>query len=928
MIDEPDIKIPVIAEADTSGFDETQTEAKQTGKEVSAAAESTIEPQKRATEAVHAHTEALEEQRRKAAETPPSPGGDGAESRELADARREAAEATRQQGAAAAEAAQQEAAMRRFMELSMKTAKQLQQEMDRLNAARKGAAAAGDTKAYQTLTTQYGECQKALGELTKQANLQKAATMGQVSAGMQFAGGLKSLGGQIKSGSTDLAGMASQVLSLGFALKSGLGPIGWVMMAIEGLSAALDAFDANPFTNWQKEVKAETEKLEKETRELSEAFEAQATVMEKLGEMHLDASLAGYKKELDDIQKGLSDAEKDRKKAATKAEQDAAAADEKRIRAADELLNKQKHEIELAKTRGEISEQDYRERLDAIENEHAATVNNIREEAALRKNLEAVREKQAAQRAAEDLAREVEEKLKPFENFLHVKMPTKEEWDALQLKIDTNIASAEERARYVEIERYAQELRKEIRAAGYEVGRGTEHVIKWVKGVQDFKTETDKAVKAARETADAKAQAAHESKLAVDGLKEENKNDEENRKRAQALADEEYKAKQAAEKREEEWRKAQSRTLEEQEQWLKNTLGSLQRGSTEWKKWEAEARKVAGKKISEALDKIKKETELTGKYEEEDKRTARQILEADKRRLNARKEELQRLLETPGIDHAQILKINEELKAIHKAEKGLAQSMEKNAKESSKWLKELKPPKLEAKHKHLQKSLDSAGQQYANLAKRAEEAAKKGNTKAMDHYLGGMKRLAGAMDRMAKKGEAGTKLWDKTNDRLKAVRDGAARAGKESEKSGKSAKKQADATKKAADETAKGAKHAKDAADSAKKEATARKKAADNAEKGAKEAESSAKKENVKVKSLTDEISRLKEAVKKMEAENGQLRTGIAQAAEAMKGAATNAERTADAAVALGQVAAQLSAKLDKKLSALEKTIERLSRKL
>lgn len=144
----------------------------------------------------------------------------------------------------AASAAQDEAARTKALAEQMKleamSKRALTAEVQRLTAARKAAAQAGDEKAYQSLTAQYKQAKGALDQMTQAVNLQKTAMMGQASAGMQVANTLGSLGNQLRSGQVDLAGMANGVMSLGMALKAGLGPIGWVMLAIQGLQAAIE----------------------------------------------------------------------------------------------------------------------------------------------------------------------------------------------------------------------------------------------------------------------------------------------------------------------------------------------------------------------------------------------------------------------------------------------------------------------------------------------------------------------------------------------------------------------------------------------------------------------------------------------------------------------------------------------------------------
>ena len=59
--------------------------------------------------------------------------------------------------------------------------------------------------------------------------------------------------------------------------------------------------------------------------------------------------------------------------------------------------------------------------------------------------------KQRAQREAEETANALKEKVADFEDILRVDMPTNEEWEALQIKLNEGLGSMEERvqSRYI-----------------------------------------------------------------------------------------------------------------------------------------------------------------------------------------------------------------------------------------------------------------------------------------------------------------------------------------------------------------------------------------------------------------------------------------------------------------------------------------------
>lgn len=66
----------------------------------------------------------------------------------------------------------------------------------------------------------------------------------QAQNGMMVANTLTGMANGMKDGTLSAGDFASGILSIGAAMKAGLGPIGWLMLAIQGLQAAWDYFAA------------------------------------------------------------------------------------------------------------------------------------------------------------------------------------------------------------------------------------------------------------------------------------------------------------------------------------------------------------------------------------------------------------------------------------------------------------------------------------------------------------------------------------------------------------------------------------------------------------------------------------------------------------------------------------------------------------
>ena len=170
-------------------------------------------------------------------------------------------------------AQQQQAAEQATAEAMRFTAmgkQELVRELEHLTQARQQAAAAGDAAQYEKLTKSINNAKQALEGLNTGQSMATIATVQQAQAGMQMAQGLESLAKNARSGSVDMATMASQVIALGMAFKAGLGPIGWAMAALQGLQAVMQTV-----TEWD-------EKQAAAIRDTTAALEAKVAAMDAL----------------------------------------------------------------------------------------------------------------------------------------------------------------------------------------------------------------------------------------------------------------------------------------------------------------------------------------------------------------------------------------------------------------------------------------------------------------------------------------------------------------------------------------------------------------------------------------------------------------------------------------------------------------------
>lgn len=279
------------------------------------------------------------------------------------------------------EAAAQEAVAQQ-MKLSSMKARELTEEINRLSAARKEAANAGNATNYEKLTGDLVRAKKALSEYNKEVNISKSALLNKAQAGMMAAQQLGGLAQQVRSGSVDMASMASTIMSVSMALKAGLGPIGWVMMAVQGLQMAWDYFSSS-----QKAAKEATEKATKALEEQNAELGRQAIAIQNA---KYDELIANLKRETDAI-KTATDRELRTHDTAVKADADRTSS---AIRQAQIRNNARKKEMQTCVELGSMSAAEMKKEsalLDAeLETMQQASADKAQE--ASRKRLDIVQE--------------------------------------------------------------------------------------------------------------------------------------------------------------------------------------------------------------------------------------------------------------------------------------------------------------------------------------------------------------------------------------------------------------------------------------------------------------------------------------------------------------------------------------------------------
>lgn len=142
-----------------------------------------------------------------------------------------------------------EAEMREKMELAGMSKRELTAETLRLTEAMREAARVGNTELYEQLRRRMMAARSAQETMTRELQLAKIAGMQQVQTAQSMgqsiqmaAGAIANFAENAKAGRLDVMGMVNAFVSLQTAAKAGLGPLGAVLLALQGLQMVWNYF--------------------------------------------------------------------------------------------------------------------------------------------------------------------------------------------------------------------------------------------------------------------------------------------------------------------------------------------------------------------------------------------------------------------------------------------------------------------------------------------------------------------------------------------------------------------------------------------------------------------------------------------------------------------------------------------------------------
>lgn len=387
-----------------------------------------------------------------------------AEKERAAAAERLVKERERAEAAAKKQRAEEEL-LNKEMEFSVMSRQQLARELQKLTKERAAAAAVKDHVRYELLGRHIMAANRQMERMTRSLQMSKITGMQQVQMAQSVAAGVSQMGAEfanlgesVENGTLSLSGMSSAAIGLGMAIKTGMGPIGWAMLALEALVAAWNFF--------AQKRKADEERMREEARALAQAQHESRMEMEEL-----------WKKQAERSAESFADLYR---------------------------LDREYYERERAEREQSMAE---RRRADEEAHRHRLAMLELELSGAKAKDRERIEaqikgEKQAAERAALLYEQQRVDVAEAFADELETSLKQREErmGDLLTAWLP-DIEAVNERARRLmadsrEVVKLSERERVSLDAQQQEARRQMQHILRLVRGVdKDFKGGAEDAVR-------------------------------------------------------------------------------------------------------------------------------------------------------------------------------------------------------------------------------------------------------------------------------------------------------------------------------------------------------------------------------------------------------------------------------------------------
>jgi hypothetical protein len=256
------------------------------------------------------------------------------------------------------------------LEMTTKNRLELIKVIRELEASLRGAIQNQDADAIKATEEKLAVAKQQFEKLNQEQAMLQIQFAQQMQAGQQLAqsfdalaSGLGNFSESVKNGTVNLAGMANSIIQVGLAVKAGLGPIAWIVAALQLLQGAF-----NSYAQTQKKI----QEIEKENKAILEAEkdlynDLKQARAEYDAQVTQSKSLAALKTEYTAIKDRLSESLKLIEKS-TRAELVRLSL----IKDEEEFAQLQeRYELGRSFKRGDISEAEYRKRIVELDKKKA-----------------------------------------------------------------------------------------------------------------------------------------------------------------------------------------------------------------------------------------------------------------------------------------------------------------------------------------------------------------------------------------------------------------------------------------------------------------------------------------------------------------------------------------------------------------------------
>lgn len=245
------------------------------------------------------------------------------------------------------------------MKFDLMTRQQLAAEIQRLTKLREEAAAQNDSDTWDEYNEQLRVAHQSMETVNRELTVSKIGLQQQAQTGLMVADTMGQMAAAFESGNINIGQMTMQILSLATAIKAGMGPIGWVLLVVQGLQTAWQQLVTAPEAARKKHAEALNDMVEK-----TEALEAATINAAEAAKASHGSEVDRLKERLslnDDILKKMQEAESFRAQMAELEAREKGAKDRARKAVAAGRL-----------ARGEITREEYEAELNIIADEQAA----------------------------------------------------------------------------------------------------------------------------------------------------------------------------------------------------------------------------------------------------------------------------------------------------------------------------------------------------------------------------------------------------------------------------------------------------------------------------------------------------------------------------------------------------------------------------